>query len=152
MGDLTDLRFRLRNASRTALLAVAMSFIVATANCTGLAATAAATENTLYLSPIPQATLAAYRRESPIETKLQAVIAARVYLGATRLRFADEPRVVSVIEESPQVWRVVLEGEWQAIPPDPRHIITPSPPTHGCVLVLVDKESVPLRVSTIACP
>lgn len=43
-----------------------------------------------------------------------------------------------------QVWLVLFEGEWQEIvPPAPGHpVLTPEPPTHGCVYVIIDQNDV----------
>ncbi len=134
-----------------------------------------AAEDRTYLTPIPEATLRAFRSDSPIESKLQAVIAARVNLESTRLRFSEPPQVVSVeamslklahqraaqpgvstYEERPgdtQVWLVILEGEWQVFPPDPFHTVTPPPPVHGCTYVIIDQQdSARTEIGGIGCP
>ncbi len=93
----------------------------------------------------------------PIRDPIQAVNLAQVLLTSTRLKATQTPRLVSVEKmtrgegvrriagsldpgESPDapVWLVILQGEWQVIPPDPSHTITPAPPSSGCVYVLMD--------------
>jgi hypothetical protein len=51
------------------------------------------------------------------------------------------------------VWLIVFEGDWQVIPPDPEHTVTPPAPTHGCVYVIEDvREPGWTAVGTIECP
>ena len=131
--------------------------------------------DTAYLTPIPQATLFAYNKGTPVENKLQAVIAARLFLFTTRMEFAEPPSVVSV-ESIPleyalsqtkkpgattnddrpgntNVWLVIFEGNYQIIPPDPEHIFTPEAPLHGCAYVIVDPNTIGRNEGgSIACP
>jgi hypothetical protein len=118
------------------------------------------TEDASFLTPPSDQTLAAFRFDSPIKDKMDAVIAARLLLGSTRLRPQQAAQVTSV-EELPlaeaqrriaqagaatyegrpantRVWLVIFRGEWQVFPPDPSHTITPAPPAEGCVFVLMD--------------
>jgi hypothetical protein len=131
---------------------ISLGLVILLTNCSSPANQATATDDALYLSPIPEEALAAFREGMAIESKLQAVIAARVYLGSTRLHFATTPKVISVIQEQPSVWRVVFEGEWQVIPPDPRPV-TPLPPVHGCVYVAIyTNDNDRTEIGTIGCP
>jgi hypothetical protein len=131
-------------------------------------------EDTTYLTPIPKATLSAINWEEPITSKLQAVIVARAMLDTTRLHYTEEPQVVSAeelrledaqkriarpggdaSEERPgdtKVWLIIFEGDWQVIPPDPDHTITPDPPSHGCVFAILDaNESARTEIGTMRC-
>ena len=93
----------------------------------------------------------------PIRDATQALNAAQAILSSTRLQAKQTPRLRSVEEmsraealrrvatpmeqgESPdaRVWLVILEGQWQVIPPDPSHTITPASPFSGCVYVVMD--------------
>lgn len=120
--------------------------------------------DTTYLTPIPNATIVAYRAGEPITNRLQAVIHARALIDTTRLHYLEEPKVVSADEVTleyaksqrlsapiyenddrlgnTKVWLVVFQGVWQVIPPDPEHNITPGPPYEGCVLVIIDKKDI----------
>ena len=120
--------------------------------------------DTTYLTPIPNATIAAYRAGEPITNRLQAVIYARAMIDTTRLHYLEEPKVVSADEVTleyaksqrlsapsyenddrlgnTKVWFVVFQGVWQVIPPDPDHNITPEPPFEGCVFVIIDKKDI----------
>jgi hypothetical protein len=140
-----------------------------------LMAACGASEDTTYLTPIPQSTLSAYREVYPIETQLEAVIAARAHLGASRAQFVEEPKVLlveqmtlaeadkriapsgpSVIQPSQgetPVWLIIFEGDWQVFPPDPSHTVTPPPPRHGCSYVVVGvTESHYAEVDRPSCP
>jgi hypothetical protein len=135
------------------LVALFLSF-----GCSGRSQENVTTEDTTYLTPVPQATLDAFRQGIPVESKLEAVIAARAALATTRLIFSDEPRVISVAELSLEnvgahlggsasaangkpgdtnVWLVMFEGNWQVVPPDPARTVTPPPPTLGCVYAVI---------------
>ena len=165
----------MRDANRTALVWVILSMTIVSTACSSSVTGAQATEDTTYLTPIPETTLAAYRPGSPIESKLQAVIAARASLGTTRLRYAETPEVawaeemkledahkrvaqpgVSTYEDRPgdtKVWLVVFEGEWLVIPPAPLHTVTPPPPSHGCAYVILDvTDSGHSEIGTMECP
>jgi hypothetical protein len=153
---------------------VLLSIALLSAECSSVTQGITATEDTLCLTPIPEATLSAFRADSSIESKLQAVIAARVYLGTTRLRYTKIPKVVSAeavtLEDAHQrvtqpgsyryedrpgdtsVWLVIFEGEWQVIPPDPLHTVTPPPPSPGCTYVILDTEdSGRTEIGTMEC-
>ena len=133
------------------------------------------TEDTVYLTPIPQETLMAYKETMPITSKLHAVIAAQAILGTTRMHYTAPPQVVLVeetnlgdahkrvkqhgtytYEDRPgntKVWFVVFEGDWQIIPPDPMHTITPPPPSHGCAYVIIEaNEYGRAQIGGINCP
>jgi hypothetical protein len=128
--------------------------------CSSFQAPGGTREDMTYLTPVSTQTLEHFRFDSPIKNKMEAVIAARVTLSGTRLRANANPQIVSVEElalaearrrvarpgvsvnedrpaDTP-VWLIVFEGEWQVFPPDPSHTITPPPPSHGCVYVLLD--------------
>lgn len=125
-----------------------------------LSSSCSVAEDKTYLTPITEATYRAANWDEPVKTKLQAVVVARAMLDTTRLRYTEEPRVISVdelrlddaekriavpgvfaSEDRPgdtKVWFVLFEGDWQIIPPDPYHNITPEPPFHGCVFVMFE--------------
>lgn len=68
---------------------ILLAFSITVLNgCMASSAQITTTEDMAYLTPIPQETLLAYRSETPITNKLQAVIAARINLAATRLHYA----------------------------------------------------------------
>jgi hypothetical protein len=136
---------------------------------------AAKTEDTLYLTPIPQSTIAAYTEDMPIKNKQDAAIAAQAILSSTRLEYEELPRVTFVenlsLEEAHQkvtqsqpgeyssedrpgntrVWLVLLEGDWRIVPPDPEHVYTPEPLTHGCTFVIIDRKNDRTEIGTINC-
>lgn len=135
------------------LVLITFSIITLLTSCSNLKNPTIAAEDALYLTPIPYKTLAAFEEGAAIENKLQAVIAARAYLETSRLSSATEPKVVSVVEEHPKVWKIVFEGEWLVNPPDPDHTFTPPPPEHGCVYVTIDEtDQVRTEIGTSACP
>jgi len=92
---------------------------------------------------------------------MDAVIHARLSLDTTRLSYTEESivvlaeemkledarrrvaqRGVIIYEGRPgdtKVWLVIFEGDWQISgpPPDPEHPVTPEPPSHGCVYVII---------------
>jgi len=134
-----------------------------------------APEDTSDLTPLPTATLLATQAAERIATRLQAVTAARAMLDTTRLHFTGEPQVLAADElslkeartrlgqagnsaaegrpEDTTVWLVIFEGDWQVIPPDPDHNITPEPLFHGCVFAMIDADETGWReVATVACP
>lgn len=134
------------------MVLISLGIVILLTSCSHLQNTSIAAEETLYLTPIPDETLAAYQEGTPITSKLQAVIAARAYLGITRLRSTTEPKVISVVEEHPKVWKIVFEGEWLVIPPDPDHSFTPPAPEFGCVYVIIDgTDQVRTEIGTISC-
>ena len=142
--------------------------------CTGQPSPSTPTEDTFYLTPIPQNTLDATVITPPIATKPQAVIAARKEMGTTRLEFSEPPIVVTVEEMHPadvihlsgfpenttnplpadsEVWLVIFEGDYRINPPDPMHTFTPEPPVQGCAAVIIIASSaLPYGTGTIACP
>jgi hypothetical protein len=153
------------------LTVVILSFAVSLVDCSR----STASEDKAYLTPIPEATLAAYRAGSPIRSKLQAVIAARISVRATRLRYTEPLKVVMAeelkledahkrvaqpgvytYEDRPSdtaVWLVILEGDWQVLPPDPLHTVTPLPPSHGCAYVMLDaNDSGRTEIGGVECP
>lgn len=97
-------------------------------------------EGKSYLTPIPQATLDAYRSGQPVRTRQQAVIAAQqdifmfhkdwesrpAAIFAERmdyeaaLQFFEQPESSYFYDPTPlntPVWLVVFEGEWRHIAP-----------------------------------
>ena len=126
-----------------------------------------------YLTPIPKATINAYRENMPITNKLEAAIAAQNFLETTRLDFKEYPKVIFVerttLDEAYQkihsqkpedydtenrqgktkVWLVIVEGNFRIIPPlsEP----TPTPYSHGCAYVIIDQNGAN-EMGTIACP
>ncbi|MFZ6029129.1 MAG: hypothetical protein ACOYYS_15555 [Chloroflexota bacterium] len=110
-----------------------------------------------YLAPIPPATLDAYHPVWPIQSELQAVIAARREMFAAQFMPVQEPRVLSVemttlseahrrldtpwtfySEERPgttSVWLIVFDGYWQAAASRPQQ---PEQPFYGCLSVVLD--------------
>jgi len=133
--------------------------------CSTSAGQGSPTEDTAYLTPIPKETLQAYQWDTPVRNKMDAVILARLSLDTTRLSYTAEPKVVlaeemrfedarrrvaqrgviNTFEErsgDAKVWLVLFEGDWQISgpPPDPENPITPEPPSHGCVYVIIDQD------------
>jgi hypothetical protein len=145
------------------LLAVSLVLI---AGCSQL-------EDKSYLTPIPDATYLAYKMGSPIETKLQAVMAARGYLSfhmtviggpvvisAERLSLKDAFKKSSPNDTNPNyfmppdtiVWLVIFQGEVQILPPDPLHTVTLMPPQHSCIdVILVASDGSPIEVGEGPC-
>ena len=125
-----------------------------------LLSSCAISEDTTYLTPIPQNTLDAYLNRPPADEKLQVVVAARLFLGTTRIVFTEPPDVLSIesisLEEARQrvdqpettlyedrpgnttTWLVIFEGDYQIIPPAPENTLPPEPAHHGCAYVIVD--------------
>jgi len=54
------------------------------------------TEDKTYLTPVPEATLHAFRFDQPIETKLQAVIASQRSIETTHINWLEPPQVIFV--------------------------------------------------------
>jgi hypothetical protein len=115
----------------------------------------------IYRTPIPIATITAFRPGSPINNPTQAFVAAQFYLGTTRLRAAGEILPYSAesmpfmkattrttipgetrqagSQDEREVWLVLFEGAWFVEPP------IPDPTTTGkniagsrCVYVILD--------------
>ena len=113
-----------------------------------------------YHSPIPAATLAAFQSGVPIENPTQALVAAQLYLGTTRLyamgeilpydaqsvRYAEalacttQPGTTDYTShpEDARVWLVLFEGQWQieSLFQD----TTPVAPQPGCVYVILNAQ------------
>ncbi len=142
-----------------------------------LAATLTPTEDTIYLTPIPQATIDAYKWDQPATTKLEAAIVAIKNTMIGHFSFTNLPKVLSVEKISiadaqkrvsiplnssydtthwnDEVWFVVLEGEIQIYPPPPPGNInaTLPPPFHGCNFYMFDvKTSAGGELGSITCP
>nr|CAI78530.1 hypothetical protein [uncultured Chloroflexota bacterium] len=116
-----------------------------------------------YRTPIPIATITAYRPGNPIHTPTQAFIAAQFYLGTTRLRAMGEilPYSAELIRlteahartgkffdmnaywvplpQNLRVWLVLFEGQWYIDPPVPD--ATPGESAAGCVFVILDTRT-----------
>lgn len=153
---------------------ILFSLLIFLSGCSGLQSTVTPTEDTLYLTPMPQSTLDAAIITAPITTKLQAVIAARRELVTTRLEFSASPGVVLVEEmdledairqagfpglfgdargADSQVWLIIFEGYYQIVPPDIMHTFTPGAPGHGCAAVIIVASSgLPGGAGTLTCP
>jgi hypothetical protein len=135
------------------------------------------TEDTSYLTPIPEATLHAFTH-GPVTTKLEAAVIALSRSRGGHFGFTQIPTVRSVdkltLDEAikrraepagtfedfsgwgPEVWFVVLEGEIQIIPPPPPDLAeaTLPPPFHGCNFAMfgTNNPDVPFADGGIACP
>ena len=140
----------------------ALAFVLVTA-CTSH-------NDTTYLTPIPQATWQAYQRGSPVNTKLEAVIAARSSFYF-HLQAVTEP-IPSFVEKmthenaytavlhrprdypdsrpkNMKVWIVLFEGDWQVLSPPPADEATPSPkPSFPRVRVCPDRSDQWRRLCT----
>ena len=161
------------NLLRTLLIvavAASLALLAGYAVATGLGLP---TDDTTYLTRVPEETLFAYRVEPPISDKLEAVVAARLSLQTSRLRFARAPTVLSVeslkledahkrveqpgiahYEDRPgdtNVWLVIFKGEAQVFPPDPEHTYTPPPPQHGCFYVMSDANGSRTQMGGMGC-
>jgi len=112
-----------------------------------------------FLKPIPEATLQAFQFGNTIETRLQAVIAARREIGASVAKYSDIPQVVSVEEmkyvqalsrlrenvnrvdedypESLKVWMVVFLCEVHLPSPTPDQAPLAS---QSCTFVILNQQ------------
>lgn len=162
-------------ASRSVMQVALLFLAIMVAACSTPPTIVPDTEETTFLTPVPESTLAAFDWSAPIESELQAVIAARAGLSTTRMDYEAAPEVLSVEKmtredahrriakagaagnetrpgETP-VWLVLFEGDYQILPPDPEHTITPPPPRHGCSFVILDAEGGGgSEVGTLECP
>lgn len=109
-------------------------------------------EDNIYLTPIPESTWSAYRRDAPINSKYDAVIVATQQIHSWRLVFTQgEPKVVyaekmnvedvrdllRIQYEEPgntKVWLVIFKGQWQVLPPMVDEL---EPVETGCINVIV---------------
>lgn len=118
----------------------------------------------IYLTPVTSATLSAYEKiNTPVKSKLDAVITALLAIQTTRVVNIGDPTIVYVekmeiaeaykkvgrdellgsLPKGKQVWLVIFEGEWQMIFPMPNEQgVTPplSPPKHGCMFSIIDSD------------
>jgi len=115
------------------------------------------TEDLTYLTPISEATISAFHRNTSIDNKLDAVIAARIELaspphfkpvGLVKTLFIEKSKLSDAYTrlgtignysapdwvEDTVVWLVVFESDIQVTPPGE---YTPNPPFHGCSYVLL---------------
>ena len=157
---------------RVKWLASALGVVLVTSWCLGLAACAAApsVDPALPMTVAP-ATAEAWRA-GPVQTKLQAAIAAQSDLGATRLHYAVSPQIIFIWQMSfdqahrrartsggpgsgSDVWLVIVEGDYQIIPPGmpttvPDVTPTPIPVVHGCAFVIMTTaDGMPLSMGTM---
>ena len=153
---------------------IIFSLLIFLSGCSGLQSTVTPTEDTLYLTPMPQSTLDAAIITALITTKLQAVIAARRELGTTRLEFSAPPSVLSIekmnladayraagftqpsasdLSGETSAWLIIFEGDFRIVPPDPMHTFTPGAPGHGCAaVIIVANGGVSGGAGTLTCP
>jgi hypothetical protein len=142
-----------------------------------LTAASLPTEDTTYLTPIPEATIDAFKEDQPVKTRLEAALYAIKYSNVGHFVFNSLPKVVSVEKLSiadakkrvarpgysgydstnwgDEVWLVVLEGEIQIYPPPPPgdKQATLPPPFHGCNFFMFDvNPSGGGELGSIACP
>lgn len=140
---------------KTILFVLAFGSVIFSMSCSAIPTENKPTEDTSYLTPIPDATRKAFKNDSPVTNKLEAAIVALSRSNAAHFGFTQTPTVISVekinIDEavkritatgstetgngwSSEVWFVVLEGEIQVIPPPPPPGVTATPwqPFHGC--------------------
>jgi hypothetical protein len=121
------------------LVGVSVLAAMLLSSCNAVAGHAVPMDDLRYLTPIPEATLAAFSPDQPITSRVEAVIAARRLLETTRLSFSTSPGVIYVdqitLGEALQrenvptqeyqyyhptgtmIWLVAFEGEGQVIPP-----------------------------------
>jgi len=114
-----------------------------------------------YRTPIPIATITAYRPGKPIHTTAQAFVAAQFYLGTTRLRAAGDilPYQAKLVRyreaisrtsrpgetvdidavRHADIWLVLLEGAWTIEPPVPDP--SPGTPQPGCAYAILDASN-----------
>lgn len=134
------------------LVVISLSFVMLLASYSNIINITTPTVDASFLTPIPDEILADFKEGTPIISKLQAVIVARAYLDTTRLKSTTHPKVISVIEEHQNVWKIVFEGDWLVRSPDPDHTATPATPEHVCVFVTIDGiDQVRTEIGTIAC-
>jgi hypothetical protein len=120
-------------------------------------------------TPVTQATLDAFQYGQPIARADQAVVAARLALGTTRIHFAAPPWPISVESmtyaearqrlerpgharhpDSMAVWLVIFEGDYQIVGP----MEQPTPGAEGrrCAYALIrDRDGGSLQMGTIDC-
>ena len=148
---------------KTASMVLVVIATILLTGCSTFTGQSTATEDTAYLTPIPKETLQAYQWDTPVRNKMDAVILARLSLDTTALSYTEEPKVVLAeamrLEEArkyivqpgiiktyeersevAKVWLVIFEGDWQFTGPPPEDPVTPGPPSHGCVYVIIDQN------------
>jgi hypothetical protein len=122
------------------------------------------TEDTTYLTPIPENTLSAYHQKRPIGSKLDAAIEATQEIYSSRMRFTQGSPKVIFIEETTlaeakkqvpkdpgeiysyearpnnaEVWLVIFDAQWQISPPVSNDLL---PLESGCIYVVLDANDV----------
>jgi len=118
------------------------------------------TEDKTYLTPVPEATLRAFRFDQPIETKLEAVITSQRQIETTHINLLEPPQVIFVkwmdyrevierLEESetesqsntisPEaaVWFVVFKGKMSITQP----LGKTTEPGNLCAFAIINPES-----------
>src|SRR5688572_17428412 len=114
------------------------------------------TEDAIYLTPIPYSTLYAYQVDNPVNSKLEAVVAAhQFYIVGSRLEFTQGPLKVVSVEKMKvddarklthvqyqrpgeiEVWLVTFEGSWQLHPPHGDLL----PVEMGCIYVIIETNA-----------
>ena len=137
-----------------------LGLIIICLTCTSCLAITDSTEDKTYLTPVPEATLYAFRYDHPIETKLQAVIAGQRGIGTTHINWLESPQVVFVkrtfykevierLEESESetyhdpispeisVWFVVFKGKLSITQPTGKT----TEPGNLCAFVIINPEN-----------
>lgn len=78
----------------TSCLEIILGLSIICLICTSCEPIIDSTEDKTYLTPVPVATLYAFRYDHPIETKLQAVIAGQRGIGTTHINWLESPQVI----------------------------------------------------------
>jgi hypothetical protein len=128
------------------------------------------TEDKSYLTPVPQATIDAYLLDQPLNTKLQAVIAAQkgiltfhrnwirqpIAIYAEKMIYkdainrVDKPGSTDYYDSTPSdtlIWLVVFKGEWTYTEP----LGTVTPPLSGCAFAIINVDGNEMRAGDSSC-
>lgn len=124
------------------------------------------TEDTAYLTPIPEETLWLIPVEKPIRHRFDATVAARQAIATTRIH-PEEPLHVIYVEKQSfgdaakrlnkpvdrsadlEVWLVVFKGKIQIVPPMSEP--TPGAGDVGCAYAIIDSEGNSYSMGTVSC-
>lgn len=140
------------------LAALAFCILWLLPGCSSIGLEITPTEDTTYLTPIPMATIYAFKQGASIDNKLDAVMAARIELmspphfkpvGSIKTLYAEKLKLSDAYQRvgnpatysAPSLvgdtimWLVVFESDIQVNPPGQ---LTPNPPFHGCSYVLIN--------------